>query len=292
MAKAFELSDAGRLVTTIEPESHAHRYLPPAWADSDPRRSLIKIKHLTTMTSGLEDSGGSRRNWPLSLSVANPPETYYQYNSGGTILGAMALEHAVGQSFGNFVIEQIAKPIGAQSIWFWPDRSAASAAGGAFMSTRDFARIGYLVMRNGTWNDGSGLRQVIGASYIRSMLQRPSFLDHVKEGRRQPGTEFSPSDPDHRFLITSGTWWLNRANAVSSVDSVWPSVPEDAFGMHGYGKDFCLVIPSLDIVIVHQTAQGSTEAVVSANPDFLPTLLSMVMSAVSDPPVPAVTDSP
>jgi hypothetical protein len=65
---------------------------------------------------------------------------------------------------------------------------------------------------------------------------------------------------------------------------VWPFVPKDAFWMSGYGKDICVVIPSLDMIIAHQTARaGNLEQALSDRPEFLFTLLSKVMAAVVSP---------
>ncbi|MBI3461870.1 MAG: serine hydrolase, partial [Planctomycetes bacterium] len=60
MAKLFDLSDAGQLPTTVGPDSFAYQYVPVSWGDSDPRRKLIRIRHLMTMSSGLQprDGGG------------------------------------------------------------------------------------------------------------------------------------------------------------------------------------------------------------------------------------------
>ena len=52
-AKMYELSDAGRLEKTIGAESFAYNFLPATWDDGDARKRKIRIKHLTTMTSGL-----------------------------------------------------------------------------------------------------------------------------------------------------------------------------------------------------------------------------------------------
>jgi hypothetical protein len=54
--------------------------------------------------------------------------------------------------------------------------------------------------------------------------------------------------------------------------------------MSGYGKDICVVIPSLDLVIAHQTARaGGLEQVLSDRPEFLSTLLSKVVAALVKP---------
>jgi CubicO group peptidase (beta-lactamase class C family) len=56
--KLFGLSAAGSLSTTKGPEDFAYRYLPSTWNDADARKRNIRIKHLMTMSSGLEPHDG------------------------------------------------------------------------------------------------------------------------------------------------------------------------------------------------------------------------------------------
>jgi hypothetical protein len=95
------------------------------------------------------------------------------------------------------------------------------------------------------------------------------------------GRWFTPADPPNHFLHTWNGWWVNWSpDWPPSMQPVWPFVPKDAFSMQGYGKDTCIVIPSLDMVIVHQTAQGPLEVVLNSHPEFYPELLSRLMGAV------------
>jgi hypothetical protein len=87
------------------------------------------------------------------------------------------------------------------------------------------------------------------------------------------------------FLHTWHGWWVNWSpDWPSSQRAVWPFVPQDAFWMSGYGKDICVVIPSLDMVIAHQTARaGGLKQMLSDCPEFFSTLLAKVMAAVVTP---------
>ena len=58
MAKLFDLSDSGRFATTIGIDDYAYRYLPASWAAEEAERKRIKIRHLMTMSSGLDAYDG------------------------------------------------------------------------------------------------------------------------------------------------------------------------------------------------------------------------------------------
>jgi CubicO group peptidase (beta-lactamase class C family) len=121
LAKAIELSDAGRLPKTIGYDSLAYHFLPATWGDSDPKKKLIKVRFLPTMCSGLEamDMGIRDLNMALSLPVAYPPETVDQYSSAGVMLEGMIIENATGQNLSSLFRQHTSYPIGAESVQLW-----------------------------------------------------------------------------------------------------------------------------------------------------------------------------
>ncbi len=292
LAKLFELSDAGRLPKKIGYDDFAHQYLPGTWGDSDPRRKLIKVRDLPTMCSGLEamDRGIRDVNMALALPVVHPPETVDQYSSAGVMLEGMVIENASGQSLESFFRQYISEPIGAESVRLW---DAHGAVGYAFMHTRDSARFGYLMLRKGAWDNGSGLQQLVRPDLIAKCTQWPTFLMNVRDGPGNNTQWLTTDDPPSHFLHTWHGWWVNWSpNWPSSQRSVWPFVLKDAFWMSGYGKDICIVIPSLDMIIAHQTARaGNLEQTLSDRPEFFSTLLSKVMAAVVIPPASSSTET-
>ena len=287
LAKLFELSDAGRLpkkiglVRQVGYDDLAYKYLPDAWGASDPRKKLIKVRDLPTMCSGLEamDRGIRDLDMALALPVVHPPETVDQYSSASVMVEGMVIENASGQNLKSFFRQYISDPIGAESVRLW---DAYGAAGYAFMQTRDFARFGYLMLCNGAWDNGSGLQPLVRPDLIAKCTQWPAFLMNVTDGPGNNTRWWTTDDPPSHFIHTWHGWWVNWSpDWPSSQPAVWPFIPKDAFWMSGYGKDICVVIPSLDIIIAHQTARaGSLEQSLSDRPEFFSTLLSKVMAAV------------
>jgi len=281
LAKLFELSDAGRLPRKIGYDDLAYHDLPATWGDSDPRKKLTKVRDLPTMCSGLQamDRGIRDLNAALALPVVHPPETVDQYSSASVMLEGMVIENASGQSLQDFFRQYISEPIGTESVRRW---DAYGAAGYAFMHTRDLARFGYLKLHHGAWDDGSGVQQLVRPDLIAKCTQWPPFLLNVTDGPGNNAQWLTPNDPPSHFCHTWHGWWVNWSpHWPAPLGPVWPSVPEDAFWMSGYGKDICVVIPTLDMIIAHQTARtGNLEQVLSACPEFCSTLLTKVMAAV------------
>ena len=281
LAKLFELSDAGRLPKKIGYDDLAYKYLLAAWSDADPRKKLIKVRDLPTMCSGLQamDTGLRDLDMALSLPLVHPPETVDQYSSASTMLEGIVIENASSQSLSSFFRRYLSEPIGAESVRLW---DAYGAAGYAFMQTRDLARFGYLVLRNGAWDNGRGVQQIVRPDLIAKCTLWPRFLTSVTDGPGNNTQWLTTDDPPSHFLHTWRGSWVNWSpDWPSSMRAVWPFVPKDAFWMSGYGKDICVVIPSLDMIIAHQTARaGGLEQVLNARPEFFSTLLSKVMAAV------------
>jgi CubicO group peptidase (beta-lactamase class C family) len=103
------------------------------------------------------------------------------------------------------------------------------------MSARDLARVGLLYVRKGRW----GARQIVPADWVNASTRRHSDLG----GGRGYGL----------------LWWTVAADA--SGDSI--STREPLFYASGYGGQYVIVIPTLDMVVVHRAArvdQGITHA--------------------------------
>ena len=201
LAKTIELSDAGQLPRVIGYDSLAFRFLPAAWSDTDPRKKLIKVRSLPTMCSGLEaiDMGLRDLNTALALPVVHPSETVDQYSSAGVMLEGMIIENATGQKLSRFFQRYFSDPIGAESVRSW---DAFGAAGWAFMNTRDFARFGYLMLRNGAWDRGRGLEQLLRADLVARCKEWPVFLQNVTDGTSNHNRWFTANDPPSHFLHT------------------------------------------------------------------------------------------
>ena len=142
-AKMYELSDAGRLGQTIGAESFAYNFLPATWGDDDARKRKIRIKHLTTMTSGLvpDDKPGQRNylNVVLTQPVKVPPETEWSYASLPVDLLSIVIQSATGTTVRDFFNQEIAGKIGIPAL---PWRAIGAVIAGGPVEHRHAKRNG------------------------------------------------------------------------------------------------------------------------------------------------------
>nr|WP_294857953.1 serine hydrolase [uncultured Fluviicola sp.] len=150
-------------------------------------KEKITIRHLLMMASGL-DWGESGKN-PLSENaesyygwdlrglvtrqhVERAPGKEFIYQSGNSQLLGFILEKATGKDLSQYASEKLWKPIGAESDAFWSldkENGAEKAFCCLYSTTRDFARIGKVLVNHGKWKD----KQVIPANYFDEMVKNP-----------------------------------------------------------------------------------------------------------------------
>ena len=109
--------------------------------------------------------GGSMDGFAAKIGErAREPGIARQYVSIDTHVLAMVLRAATGTSLPRYVGETILAPIGVagRPHYITDGNGVAFALGGLNLRTRDFARIGQLVLNNGSW-DGE---QVVPADWI------------------------------------------------------------------------------------------------------------------------------
>lgn len=274
MARLFTLSAEGRLAVQIGPEDYVYRFLPPAWGEVDPRRKLIKIKHLMTHTSGLEPLDplpDGDCSWVLGQQVLGAPGSRFQYSSANAQLESMIIQEVTGLSLQDFINRELVPLIGA-SPWEADEWDCGYARGsGGKWDARSFARVAYLLMHGGVWDDGNGPTPVIREPYRSQLTQWSSFLQTVESAPDGRGYWHFNNGQD----ITTFNWWSNRTGqAVSSA------LPGDAFCASGWGKTLVCGVPSLDLVIVRTGSEGDLNGV----PEFFEVLGRLIADSIVDGP--------
>ncbi len=210
---------------------------------ADAEHAAITVRQVLNQTTGLHFS------WPADIAViatdaiertlSSPvrfaPGTTFQYAQAVLSLLPKIIEITTGIDYQRFVDEQVMSPLGIErGDWVWlRDRAGTtSVAGGLAMRPADLARIGQMLLREGSWG---GQR-----------LIDPEFL-------RQAVTP-TPANGGYGFL-----WWLNAGETYRGVNvpmpveyphRLFPGLPHDAYAFSGALGQFLVVIPSRDMVIV------------------------------------------
>jgi CubicO group peptidase (beta-lactamase class C family) len=311
-AKMYELSDAGKLGKTIDAESFAYDFLPARWADGDARKRQIRIKHLTTMTSGLvpDDRPGQPNYLKVVLTqpVTVPPETEWSYASLPVDLLSIVIQSATGRTLRDFFNQEIAGQIGIPPLrWRAIGRSlpvdllSVVLQSAPCDTVRDFFNreiAGRVGIPAPSWQTLGLYSRGSSGAFIRPRdLARVGYLmmmDGAWAGRQIVSKKYVSSIRQHPaslddlpFVPTPGSpstagsgspkfyahlWWTNATGALNA------NVPRDAYHARGFRENLLIVVPSLGMVVVRM---GSNPESLK---EFQRTFMAQVMDAVDTTP--------
>jgi CubicO group peptidase (beta-lactamase class C family) len=168
------------------------------------------------------------------------PGTYYLYNNWDFNALGTIFEQETGQNIYDALGAELAAPL-AMEDW---DRSVQRKTGDLsvsmhpayhmHLSTRDMARIGYLMLRDGRW-DGA---QVVPADWVA-----------LSTSLITPRAEMNPPHRRHGPYGYGYLWWVfDHPDHHRLYDGAYVAL--GAIGQH------ILVVPALDLVISHKTRPG------------------------------------
>jgi CubicO group peptidase (beta-lactamase class C family) len=204
-----------------------HKYLGKGWSKAAPEEEAkITIRHLLTMTSGLNDR----------LEFEAPAGTKWRYNTTAYSQTLKVVSAAAKMEANELTEKWLTGPL-AMKDSHWVPRlgarwKAVSANTVGFATTaRDLARFGLLVLAGGYWEK----RNVIeDKNYLRAALK--------------PSQQLNPS---YGYL-----WWLNgqkfarRGNGKQKKSgSLIPEAPKDMVAAFGALSRKAYVVPSLQMVV-------------------------------------------
>ncbi len=202
----------------------------------DARRDKWTLADLLTMTAGIrwdEDSMPytdpsnscarmeASSDWVqfvLKEPMAADPGTTFVYSSGVTELLAAVLHKATGQHADDYARLHLFGPLGIErTYWKRTPTQHPDTEGGLYLTARDLAKLGYLFSHDGVW-DG---RRILPAGWAAESTRA-----------RVP---LAPGKP----LQYGYQWWTLPAAGRPAH-----------FAAIGYGGQYLLVVPSLDLIAV------------------------------------------
>src|SRR5687767_9769865 len=198
------------------------------------------VKNLITARSGIYHKASNSGD---NLAEAPPrgsqkPGAYYLYSNWDFNALGTIFEKKTGVNIYDALGKDIAEPIGMED---W-DRSIQRKSGDLTasehpayhmnLSTRDMARIAYLMLRGGNWNG----KQIVPRAWVEESTR--AFT------RR---TEMNPARVREGAFGYGYLWWIfDNPKYSSDYDGAYAGL--GAIGQH------LLIMPKLDLVIAHKTA--------------------------------------
>lgn len=196
-------------------------------ANRDARKQSILVRHLASMSSGLEctaaqDEATLREmrtdpNWSqfiLDKPVVSEPGKQFVYCSPAIHLLSPILQQASGQTALEYFQQHLAEPMGiSEVLWRTDPQGYNRGSEGIYLTTPDLAKFGLLWLQKGAW-DG---RQLVPQDWVEQAVS------------------VQMEDTGDDDLYGYG-WWVSPGDV-------------DTYSMIGRGGQRLLVAPSLDLVI-------------------------------------------
>lgn len=221
-------------------------------------KNRITVRQLAGMTSGLAcissndeqtlTEMGSAPDWvqfTLDLKVAHIPGTHFEYCSPGMHVLSAILQQATGMQTAEFARLYLFEPLGITDfLWEADPNGYSDGWAGLYLHPRDLAKIGYLMLHQGQWED----QQIVSPEWVRDATRLQK-----KTGQ---GDNYGYG------------WWVP------------PADPFVEFAAEGRGGQYIRVIPQLNMVIV--TTGGGFEWN-EITPLLIPAMINMAEPIPANP---------
>lgn len=207
-------------------------------ANVDERKERMTIRHLLTMSTGFDwnedvpyidpentwsalQEASDWVQFTIDRPMQREPGEAFKYNSGATLILGHLFNLATGRDLEEYAVEHLFGPLGIDE-YFWKRTpyGRADAQEGLYVSSRDIAKIAYLMLRQGRWENDQVLSE-----------------DWVKDS-----TDASIPVTEDRSWEYGYKWWLIHYE-FNGEDRV-------AFAGLGFGGQLPIVLPELDLVLV------------------------------------------
>ncbi|MBV1694583.1 MAG: beta-lactamase family protein [Hyphomicrobiales bacterium] len=230
-----------------------------AWRRPGDPRAAITVRHLLTMTSGLDHREGTERGQPIETAdtvrmlfaegaldtaayaaarpLAHPPGTVWKYSTGTSQILADIVARAITSATdpdirrretAQWFHTRIFEPIGIESAR-WDYDAAGLFLGGSLlhMTAPDYLRLGRLFLDRGRTQDG---RHILSESSVDLLTTRAAAANNRNY---------------------AGHVWVNDLPAAGQPNAMFnPRGGAGTFAMIGHLGQFVIVVPEKRAVIV------------------------------------------
>ena len=184
--------------------------------------------------------------------------TYYLYSNWDFNAAGAAFELETGRDIYDALQTDLAIPLGMQDFDRARHRKSGNLQASRYpayhmnLSTRDMARIGYLMLRDGNW----GGRQLVPRDWVRESTSAITPVSEMNPERRRAGPW------GYGYL-----WWVwDGPHSTGAYEGAYTGL--GAVGQH------ITILPKLDLVVVHKTDPASGGRV--SHPQYLEVLDQLV----------------
>ena len=214
------------------------------------RKAAMTIRHLLSMTSGIQNTGSGSEVYPapdwvrlaLTAELTTAPGERFNYNNKAVNLLSGIIHIATKERLDDYVAEQFFIPMGIKSwSWWRDDDSNASAMADLALFPEDFAKFGLLMLQNGQWQG----KQLVSSDWVKlsgaqsqpyealyGLLwwRTPKSSRGVLTEKRITGLAKAGLKPDFVAAMRqlAGRTFQNQTEWHQALQSVYPSWEADA----------------------------------------------------------------
>ena len=207
-----------------------------------PIEKTATIDHIITSRSGvfhLASNGGYDKDNFRERGSEKPGE-YFVYNNWDFNVGGHILELFAKRSIYEEIEEQLAIPLGFQDWNLKNQRKSGKTSKSQYkayhiyISTRDMAKIGQLMLNGGEWQG----KQLISRDWVRKTTSTVTPFETMVE-------RYGPPDPKAVHHSYGYMWWL--------IDNYQQRGEfRGGYSALGYGGQYITVLPEAKLVIAHK----------------------------------------
>ncbi|MFN0109407.1 MAG: serine hydrolase domain-containing protein [Blastocatellia bacterium] len=205
-------------------------------ANVDERKRRVTIRHLLTMTAGIEwhedlhysdpknsasvmESSFDWVKYAIDQPMQHEPGAVYHYSSGSSQLLAHIFRRATGQDIEEYAARHLFAPLGIEQFyWKRTPTGLPDTEGGLYLRAHDLAKIAYLFLKNGVWEG----KQIVRPEWVKASVTPAATVsarDGVKYGYK---------------------WWLYPYGDGSRL----------AWAGSGFGGQMPIIVPEYDLALV------------------------------------------
>lgn len=183
------------IIKSVQDPIHFYLKNSRSTKNETPEKNDITIAHLLTMSAGLdcndwdtsskgqEDKVYRKKDWiqyTLNLPMVAPPGTKSAYCSMGVVLLAEILQKASGMRLQDFAKKYLFNAMDIKNLsWGHTSSSPVIDAGKRlYMTSRDLAKIGQLILHQGNWNG----KQLVSKEWIQQATSKQTTLGGLDYG--------------------------------------------------------------------------------------------------------------
>lgn len=239
------------------------------WKDGGSMENLT-VRQLLGMCSGIEGTNASNLlpTYRIAVNIAESSAMPGERFSLGAVpvqcFGELLRRKLAPQKLavGDYLERRLLAPIGLRvSFWRRDVDNDPILYSGAFLTAREWAKLGELVRAGGKWKGLEVVKPELIAEIVRGQTAQPAY---------GLGWWLLGVDDIGSAAIVEGLRADRIARAVEERKAFAYQPPADTLAAMGKGKQRCYVIPSKELVIVRT---GDTDRGEFSDHQFLATLL-------------------